>query len=55
MIRLAGAHKILYASDLPYSHPGVEIAKFQLAATVSERHLIFSENAKRFLKVYFGR
>ncbi len=47
-----GADKILFASDSPWSNAGDEIASIQaLPLSSEEKELIFSENARRILKI----
>ena len=44
----AGAHKILYGTDGPWLHPGVELSKiFYLAASPEEQNAILSGNFLR--------
>ncbi len=51
LLEKPGPEKIVFASDLPYSHPAIELLKFDLilkANRVSKRK-IFEENPKRIL------
>lgn len=44
----AGAHKILFGSDGPWLHPGVELSKiYFLKSTAQEEHLMLSGNFLR--------
>lgn len=47
-LRRAGAGKILYGSDGPWLHPGVELSKIHaLKLTAAERQLVLSGNWRR--------
>jgi predicted TIM-barrel fold metal-dependent hydrolase len=47
-VRRAGPHKILFGSDGPWLHPGVELAKvYALGLPASQQRLILSENFLR--------
>ncbi|MEZ4298095.1 MAG: amidohydrolase family protein [Polyangiaceae bacterium] len=47
-LKEAGAEKLVYGSEYPLSHPGVELAKLlHLTLSDEERELIFCENARR--------
>lgn len=47
----AGAHKILFGSDGPWLHPGLELAKVQaLPLTEEQRRLVLGENLLRLLR-----
>jgi predicted TIM-barrel fold metal-dependent hydrolase len=49
-VRRAGAAKILFGSDGPFLHPGVELAKvFALALTPEERTLVLGGNLQRLV------
>lgn len=49
-VRRAGAKKILFGSDGPWLHPGVELAKVQaLGLSKPEERLILSENFLRLI------
>ena len=46
----AGPEKIVFASDYPYSHPGIELKKVQLLVKdKKDRNLILYKNASRLL------
>jgi predicted TIM-barrel fold metal-dependent hydrolase len=50
-LRRAGAHKILFGTDGPWLHPGVEIAKVRLLPmSDSERRLVLCENFLRLTR-----
>ena len=49
ILKKAGAKKVVFASDIPYSHVGLEIAKFKFLLPPVKRKLVFGENAKRIL------
>jgi len=53
--RTCGAGKILFASDTPYSHPAVEIQKWECileeAENDSDKNQIFYQNAQRLLGI----
>lgn len=44
-----GARRVVFGSDLPYSHPEVERAKLNLLLKPSERRKVYSENPRRIL------
>jgi predicted TIM-barrel fold metal-dependent hydrolase len=51
-VERAGAHKILFGSDGPWLHPGVELAKvYALNLSSSDRALVLSDN---FLRLVAG-
>ncbi len=50
-VQRAGASKILYGSDGPWLHPGVELAKVRaLGLSQSEERLVLSENFLRLIR-----
>lgn len=52
LIQKAGVHKILFASDYPYSHPQIEKTKFEvLRLSQEDQNKIFYENALKVLKI----
>ena len=51
ILRKAGARKVVFASDIPYSHLGLEIKKFEYLLPRAKRELVFSENARRILQL----
>ena len=51
ILRNAGARKVVFASDVPYSHLGLEIKKFEYLLPRAKRKLVFSENARRILQI----
>jgi hypothetical protein len=51
-VRRGGCHKILFGSDGPYLHPGVELYKVRLLGLKPEKlDLILGKNALRLLRV----
>jgi len=50
ILKKLGARKILFASDFPYSHPRVEMQKWNEIWNARERKQILSENAQRILE-----
>jgi predicted TIM-barrel fold metal-dependent hydrolase len=49
-VRLAGSHKILFGSDGPWLHPGLELAKVRaLRLRLSDERLILGHNFLRLL------
>jgi uncharacterized protein len=49
-VRRAGAHKVLFGSDGPWLHPGVELAKVQaLEVSAADRALIMGGNLLRLI------
>ena len=52
ILKKVGARKVVFASDIPYSHLGLEITKFKLLLSQSaQRKLVFEENARRILRM----
>ncbi len=49
IVRRLGASRVVFGSDLPYSHPRVEREKLDLLLSSSERRKVYSENPKRVL------
>jgi predicted TIM-barrel fold metal-dependent hydrolase len=50
-VRRAGAKKILFGSDGPWLHPGVELAKVRaLGLSTKDEQLILSENFLRLIQ-----
>lgn len=51
LVKRAGARKVVFATDVPYSHPAVEFMKYELILSdrSSARRLIFHENPERIL------
>ncbi len=51
LLEKPGPSKIVFASDLPYSHPAIELLKFDLIlkGNRSAKQKIFEENPKRIL------
>lgn len=49
ILRKLGASRVVFGSDLPYSHPAVEQLKFELLLNARDRQKVFSENSKRIL------
>lgn len=49
IVKNAGARKVIFASDVPYSHVGLEITKFKLLLPRAKQELVFGENAKKIL------
>ena len=50
-VRRAGARKVLFGSDGPWLHPGVELAKIKaLGLTPEDERLILGENLLRILR-----
>jgi predicted TIM-barrel fold metal-dependent hydrolase len=49
ILRALGAGRVVFGSDLPYSHPAVERLKLGLLLSPSERKKVYSENARRLL------
>ena len=52
LLKKAGPRKIVFASDAPYSHPAIELLKFDLilGSNASARRKIFHENPARILR-----
>ncbi len=51
ILKTAGAKKVIFASDVPYSHVGLEIAKFKFLLPPAKQKLVFADNAKRILRM----
>ena len=49
ILRKLGARQIVFGSDLPYSHPGVERFKLELLLSLSDQRKVYLENPKRIL------
>ncbi len=49
ILRRLGASKVVFGSDLPYSHPAVERLKLDFLLNRSERKIVYSDNPKRIL------
>jgi len=49
ILRKLGASRVVFGSDLPYSHPAVERLKFELLLNGRDLEKVFSENSKRIL------
>jgi len=43
--------KILYGSDLPYSHPAIEQIKYKLLLTENDQQMVFYQNAVNVLQL----
>lgn len=51
ILRQAGIKKIVFASDVPYSHVELEIKKFELLLPSQKRKFVFLENARKILNL----
>ncbi len=49
ILKEAGCKKVLFASDIPYSHVELEIRKFKLLLPKAQQKFVFRENAKKIL------
>ncbi len=49
ILKKLGARRVVFGSDLPYSHPGVERFKLDLLLNSSDQQKVYSENPKRIL------
>ena len=49
ILRELGASRMVFGSDLPYSHPALERLKLDLLLNSSEREKVYSENPRRIL------
>ena len=49
ILKKVGAKKVVFASDIPYSHLGLEIRKFEYLLPRAKQRLVFGDNAKRIL------
>ena len=49
ILKKLGARRVVFGSDLPYSHPGVERFKLDLLLNHSDQQKVYSENPKRIL------
>jgi len=49
ILKQLGASRVVFGSDLPYSHPALERMKLDLLLSPSERKRVFSDNPKRIL------
>jgi uncharacterized protein len=51
-VKKAGAHKVIFGSEYPLSHPAVELKKILLLPiTEAERERILSENIRELLRL----
>ncbi len=51
ILKEAGLKKVVFASDIPYSHAELEIKKFELLLPQAKRKFVFRENARRILQI----
>ncbi len=51
ILKQAGIKKVVFASDVPYSHVELEIKKFELLLPASKRKFVFRENARKILSL----
>jgi predicted TIM-barrel fold metal-dependent hydrolase len=52
LVREIGVERVMFGTDIPFVDPGVQIERMKrLDFTEEEKQLIFSENAKRILKL----
>ena len=49
ILKKLGASRVVFGSDLPYSHPALERMKLDFLLSASERRKVYSENPKRIL------
>jgi hypothetical protein len=49
ILRTLGARRVVFGSDLPYSHPAVERQKLDLLLRPSDRKKVYFENAEQIL------
>jgi len=49
ILKSLGASRVVFGSDLPYSHPAVERLKLDLLLSPSGRRRVYSENPKKIL------
>lgn len=49
ILKKLGASRVVFGSDLPYSHPALEKLKFDLFLNARDRKRVFLENLKRIL------
>ncbi|MFH1538905.1 MAG: amidohydrolase family protein [bacterium] len=49
MLGILGPDRLVYGSDMPYSHPAIEITKYNLILAPEDREKVFYRNAKRIL------
>lgn len=49
ILKQLGASRVVFGSDLPYSHPAVEQVKLKLLLNSSEQRKVYSDNPKRIL------
>jgi len=51
MYHTVGPERLVYGSDLPYSHPAVERAKYDLILSREDSGMVFYGNAAKILKI----
>ena len=49
ILKRLGAKRVVFGSDLPYSHPGIERLKLDLLLSSSDQKKVYTENPKRIL------
>ncbi|MBI4115320.1 MAG: amidohydrolase family protein [Candidatus Omnitrophica bacterium] len=49
ILKKLGTSRLVFGSDLPYSHPAVERTKLDLLLSPSEQRKVYSENPKKIL------
>lgn len=49
ILKKVGASRVVFGSDLPYSHPAVERAKLDLLLSRSARRRVYSQNPRQIL------
>ena len=49
ILKKVGARRVVFGSDLAYSHPGIERLKLDLLLNSSDRRKVYSENPRRIL------
>ena len=49
ILKELGVSRVVFGSDLPYSHPAVERTKLDLLLSPSEREKVYSKNPKKIL------
>ncbi|MFH1539906.1 MAG: amidohydrolase family protein [bacterium] len=49
VLGILGPDRVVYGSDMPYSHPAIEITKYNLILAPEDREKVFYLNARRIL------
>lgn len=51
VLGILGPDRVVYGSDMPYSHPAIEITKYNLILSAEDKEKVFYQNARRILNL----